>query len=208
MSSSIILIHGIFDSSSVMKPLRAVLTAQGFRVESPDLAPRDGSASIALLAERFAEFVQKRFSDGEAFSVVAFSMGGLIARYYLQCLNGSARAQTLVTLGTPHHGSALAFFRRGAGFRDLRQGSALLKTLRASEETLRPLRPLSIYTPFDLMIIPPSSSVWRVAQNLSLPIPIHCGLLSSPKVHQAILAHLRQTASRAPLRSPNEHFAR
>ena len=35
-------------------------------------------------------------------------MGGLIARYYVQRLGGDARVHTLVTLGTPHHGTRAA----------------------------------------------------------------------------------------------------
>ncbi len=189
-----LLVHGMFDSSSVMKPLRCALESQGFRTYSPDLVPCDGSASIATLAHQLDSFVQTHLAD-ERFCIVAFSMGGLIARYYLQCLNGMAHAQTLITLGTPHNGSALAFFRIGDGFRDLRQGSALLRTLRQTEDTLRPLNPLSIYTPFDLMIVPYTSSIWRIAKNVSVPLPIHCALLSSPKVHRFIFSHVSQRQS-------------
>ncbi len=191
---AMLLVHGIFDSSSVMKPLRRVLDSQGFRVYSPDLVPCDGSASIPTLAHQLESFIHTHLAD-ERFSIIAFSMGGLIARYYLQCLNGAARAQTLITLGTPHNGSALAFFRIGEGFRDLRQGSALIRTLRQTEDTLRSLNPLSIYTPFDLMIVPYTSSIWRIAKNVSVPLPIHCGLLSSPKVHRLIFSHLSPSHS-------------
>jgi len=119
-------------------------------------------------------------------------MGGLVARYFLQCLNRAACVQTFITLGTPHHGSALAFFRTGDGFRDLRQGSALLRMLERTETHLLALKPLSIYTPFDLMIVPCTSSIWRVATNVSVPLLTHCRLLSSPKVHRLIFSHLSQ----------------
>jgi len=191
---AMLLVHGIFDSSSVMKPLRCALESQGFRTHSPDLVPCDGSASISTLAHQLDSFIQTYLAD-ERFCIVAFSMGGLIARYYLQCLNGMVRTQTLITLGTPHNGSALAFFRIGDGFRDLRQGSELIRTLRQTEDTLRPLNPLSIYTPFDLMIVPYTSSIWRIAKNVSVPLPIHCGLLSSPKVHRLIFSHLSHLQS-------------
>lgn len=185
-----LLVHGIFDSSSVMKPLRKALELRGFHTLSPDLTPCDGSVSIATLAEQLDQFIKSHFSTNDIFSIVAFSMGGLISRYYLQCLNGATRVRTLITLGTPHNGSALAFFRTGAGFRDLRQGSQLLRILKESEEVLRPLNPLSIYTPFDLMIVPYTSSIWRIAKNVAVAVPIHCSLLSSVKVHRLIFAHL------------------
>ncbi len=197
--SAVVLVHGIFDSSSVMKPLRLALEARGFRTFAPDLLPCDGSASIAMLAAELRQFIQKHLDEDDAFSIVAFSMGGLISRYYLQCLNGISRTQTLITLGAPHNGSALAFFRIGDGFRDLRQGSKLLGELKRTEERLRPLNPLSIYTPFDLMIVPYTSSIWRVAKNISVAVPIHCSLLSSPKIHGLIFSHLlaHQTQSQS-----------
>jgi triacylglycerol lipase len=196
---NLVLVHGLFDTSSVMKPLRLALEARGFRTFAPDLLPCDGSTSIATLAEELRQFIQKHLDEDDAFSIVAFSMGGLISRYYLQCLNGILRTQTLITLGTPHNGSVLAFFRIGEGFCELRQGSLLLRTLKASEDSLRPLNPLSIYTPFDLMIVPYTSSIWRVAKNVSVALPIHCSLLSSPKVHGLIFSHLlaHQTQSQS-----------
>ena len=40
--------------------------------------------------------------------MIGHSLGGLIARYYVQRLGGDAFVNTLVTLGTPHQGTQLA----------------------------------------------------------------------------------------------------
>lgn len=205
---AVLLVHGIFDSSSVLKPLRDALESHGFRTLAPDLLPCDGSASIITLANELDRFIQAHLTREETFSLVAFSMGGLISRYYLQCLDGAARAQTLITLGTPHNGSALAFFRIGDGFKDLRQGSKFLRVLKQTEDMLRPIHPLSIYTPFDLMIVPYTSSIWRVAKNVSIAVPIHCSLLSSPTVHHAIFTHLvGQQSDLQSLNLPSLNFS-
>jgi hypothetical protein len=47
--------------------------------------------------------------------LIGHSMGGLIARYFLECLGGYQHARTLVTLGTPHQGAlnALNFLANG-----------------------------------------------------------------------------------------------
>jgi len=47
--------------------------------------------------------------------LVGHSMGGLIARYYLECLEGWRDTKTLITLGTPFRGSlnALGFIANG-----------------------------------------------------------------------------------------------
>ena len=37
--------------------------------------------------------------------LIGHSMGGLVARYFLECLGGWKQTRTLITLGTPHQGS-------------------------------------------------------------------------------------------------------
>ena len=55
--------------------------------------------------------------------LIGHSLGGLIARYYVQCLGGDERVHTLVTLGTPHGGTATAYLRARPAGRQLRPGS-------------------------------------------------------------------------------------
>ena len=45
----------------------------------------------------------------ERIHVIGHSLGGLIARYYVQRLGGDHHVHTLVTLGTPHQGTQLAW---------------------------------------------------------------------------------------------------
>jgi hypothetical protein len=61
----------------------------------------------------------KKVSGNEDAKVVfiAHSMGGLVARYYLECLEGWRYARKLITFGTPYRGSlnALDFLSNGYG---------------------------------------------------------------------------------------------
>lgn len=54
-------------------------------------------------------------SAGEKVDIVAHSMGGLIARIYIQELGGANHTHALITMGTPHRGSALMFQRLKEG---------------------------------------------------------------------------------------------
>lgn len=49
-------------------------------------------------------------------SVIGHSKGGMIGRYYVNCLNGSKRVHTLITLASPHQGSPWALFSHLIGF--------------------------------------------------------------------------------------------
>lgn len=63
--------------------------------------------------------------------VVGHSLGGLIARYYVQRLGGDQRVRTLVTLGTPHGGTrAVPLADAHPIVRQMRPGSKVLEELR------------------------------------------------------------------------------
>ena len=105
----ILLVHGIVDNHSVFTLLHRALRRRGFAtVSSYDygLLTRDVPAAAELLGEAIEKLAAN--SGYERVHVVGHSLGGLIARYYVQRLGGDARVHTLVTLGTPHHGTALA----------------------------------------------------------------------------------------------------
>jgi pimeloyl-ACP methyl ester carboxylesterase len=73
---------------------------------------KDNAGSARNLAEHIDTAVQRHGADVEI-SLIAHSMGGLVARYYLESGQfkdraGFGRVRRLITLGTPHNGAALA----------------------------------------------------------------------------------------------------
>jgi triacylglycerol lipase len=76
-----------------------------------------GDESVARQAEHVGEIVRRLQAErglGRQFSIIAHSMGGLVARRYLADHPGVVTG--LVTLGTPHGGSPLAKDARWLGF--------------------------------------------------------------------------------------------
>ena len=105
----ILLVHGIVDNHSIFTLLQRALRRRGFATVSSfdyGLLTRDIPAAAQLLGEA----IEKLAADSgyERVHVVGHSLGGLIARFYVQRLGGDARVHTLVTLGTPHQGTELA----------------------------------------------------------------------------------------------------
>ena len=127
----ILLVHGIIDNHTIFAPLRRALDRRGFsQISSFDygLLTSDVASTAARLGRVIEELTDR--SGYERLHVIGHSLGGLLARYYVQRMGGDARVHTLVTLGTPHQGTELA--RIGARFplvRQLRPGSALMRTL-------------------------------------------------------------------------------
>jgi triacylglycerol esterase/lipase EstA (alpha/beta hydrolase family) len=73
----------------------------------------NGNDAIYDSAEFLRNAIQRHSSQGgelgtEALYFVGHSMGGLVARSYIEEQGGDKRLGKLITLGTPHHGSPLA----------------------------------------------------------------------------------------------------
>ncbi|MFD0316829.1 esterase/lipase family protein [Streptomyces flavalbus] len=126
----VVLLHGFIDNRSVFVLLRRSLARHGQQVESLNYSPLtcDVRTAAALLGRHIEEICRRTGSD--RVDVVGHSLGGLIARYYVQRLGGDTRVRTLVTLGTPHSGTRVAPVANAHPIvRQMRPGSALLKEL-------------------------------------------------------------------------------
>jgi Lecithin:cholesterol acyltransferase len=68
-----------------------------------------------LVDSRLSEWREKKGGKGARVILVAHSMGGLVARYYLEVLEGWQDCRALVTFGTPYRGSlnALDYLANG-----------------------------------------------------------------------------------------------
>jgi triacylglycerol lipase len=185
----VLLVHGIFDSGRAMQAVRRSLKRHGWSaVYTIDLQPNDASDPLEKLAQQLDGRVEElcRMEQVDHLDLVAFSMGGLVARYYLKHLGGLARVDHLVTISSPHHGTQLALLSSGAGAQQMRPGSEFLKELNDGDETPGPVRYTCIWTPLDLMIVPPDSSRLAGAHNVSLWSPAHPAMLWDRRVFKLI----------------------
>ncbi|GAA3498848.1 alpha/beta fold hydrolase [Streptomyces prasinosporus] len=127
----VVLLHGFIDNRSVFVLLRRSLVQHGRRqIESLNYSPLTCDIRIAAeLLGRHIEQVCERTGSSRV-DVVGHSLGGLIARYYVQRLGGDARVRTLVTLGTPHSGTRVAPLANAHPIvRQMRPGSPVLEEL-------------------------------------------------------------------------------
>lgn len=198
-----LLVHGIWDTGAKLSRLRAGLVARGIDpVELLDLRPNDGSASIATLAETVetrARALVQRHAD--RIDVVGFSMGALVTRYFVQRLSGKSLVRRFVSVSGPHEGTyaALAIPARWGphkemhGVRDMRPKSALLSSLASDPDPFGSVEVHVLFTPFDLMIVPPTSSRLRgAASETRLPVPLHRFMITHPTAIAAIGDRLLQ----------------
>jgi pimeloyl-ACP methyl ester carboxylesterase len=150
----ILLIHGILDNRSVFTVFRRALHRRGFGVVhavnyglfTGDL--RDAARELHDHVERLCEA-----TGADKVHIVGHSLGGVIARYFVQRMGGSARVDTLVTLGSPHAGTLGAYLIPTALGRQLRPGSPLLTELDEPVPGCT-TRFLVVWSRMDQMVVP------------------------------------------------------
>lgn len=89
--------------------------------------PYDFRRSVTEAADVVGQAVTEAVGDsGRQVIVVAHSLGGLVARYWIGPCRGAEHCRALITLGTPHRGAprALDWLVNGAGIGMLRSGPA------------------------------------------------------------------------------------
>lgn len=155
----VVLVHGIWNTAGIFSVLKAHLEREGWIVHALSMTPNNGDAPLEQLAQQVKAFVDERLGKQQPFDLIGFSMGGLVSRYYAQRLDGLARIHRFVTISAPHNGTVLAWFSHRYGIRQMKPGSAFITDLNRDIEQLKSVKFFSLWTPFDLLILPPKSSV-------------------------------------------------
>jgi triacylglycerol lipase len=184
-----VLVHGINDTCHVFKTMRAAFESQGHHCIVPSLTPNNGRKGLEYLAKQLQAVISAETSGLESdIGLVGFSMGGLISRYYLQELEGHNIVSHFFSISTPHHGTVLAYLSLNLGVSQMQPGSEFLRSLAQGAERLQGLACYSYWTPFDLVILPPTSSIWEKAENIKINALCHPFMLINDRVIADILA--------------------
>ncbi|GAA3606114.1 esterase/lipase family protein [Microlunatus ginsengisoli] len=108
-ATPILLVHGIVDNHSIFTVMDRALRRRGFSdVSSFDYGLL--TSDVRGAAGDLQQAVEQLCADSgyERIHIIGHSLGGLIARYYIQRMDGHRRVHTCVTLGSPHQGTTLA----------------------------------------------------------------------------------------------------
>ena len=189
--SWVVMAHGFWDTGSVFWALARDLRAAGHLPHHPTLRPRDGRLGLMDLASKLSKEIEARVPAGQKVALVGFSMGTLVSRVYLQRLNGLQRVHTFFSIAGPHAGTRTAYLYPGQATREMRPESALLRELNADIGVLSGLPVYSYWTPYDFMILPATSSLLPVGQNIRVPCWLHPLMVWN----RTVRSHILQTLS-------------
>ncbi|MEW6765572.1 MAG: alpha/beta fold hydrolase [Pseudomonadota bacterium] len=162
---NILLLHGIFDTSRIFNRLIRALESAGHVCHAPSMKPFDARRGIHDLACSVEQFVDRNMPHQEPFLVVGFSMGGIVARQYMQVLGGASRVPAFFSISSPHAGSLASYLYFGQGVRDMRPRSVLLNRLRDTESSLDDMKIHNYWTSRDLVVIPAKNCRWARADT-------------------------------------------
>jgi pimeloyl-ACP methyl ester carboxylesterase len=201
----VLLIHGYVNNAGSMWRLRSALLRAGHAVHTLNLEPV--YAGIDDYASRIAARVDAVRSrhGGAAVALVCHSMGGLAARAYLRYCAGAGREAGLalvVTLGTPHHGTALSAIEMSPNGRQMRLGSPWLTALAAAEGGAWPCPLVSIWSRDDNIVAPQASAELLGARNLAVEGVGHISLPLNARVAALVVGELAALGPPAPAVRP------
>lgn len=189
----VLLVHGYGCNGGYWAPLRALLRREGIRHDAVDLEPF--TASIDDFIEPVEQGVRRLLAATGAPQVVivGHSMGGLVARAWLR-RHGPDNVARIVTIGTPHHGTALAGFGIGENALQMRRDSAWLAQLNGDDSAFRPVL-TSIWSWHDNIIAPQDSCRLPGAKNITFAGIGHVALGSDPRALACVLEEILTATS-------------
>lgn len=188
----VVLVHGIFASAGVFRPMKQdLLRETKAKVASFTHAP---GPTIPRLARSLARLVE-RIGFGPRIHLVGHSLGGLVARWYVQELGGHRRVAQTISLGSPFGGTERARpFRFFVG-NDLHTTSPTLARLRARAKE-HGVPHLSIVADADAVVVPCKSAVFPSGDVHVLEGRGHNSLLFDPEAIRLVVDRVRKTPER------------
>lgn len=194
-----VFIHGFVCNRGFWTPWMQAMRELKMPYTSVNLEPVFGSidAGVALIEAA----VRRAEALGTAPPVlVCHSMGGLAARTWLASdPRAGDRIGSVITIGSPHHGTWLAHFSHLPNGRQMRRGNAWLADLVAKERALYGASPYARfvcwYSHTDNIVFPASTATLEGADNRHVPGAAHVALGFHPRVMRESLALLASAAS-------------
>jgi len=187
---TVVFLHGLLANRSTLYPLQGYLRLRGHgRQYSFNYRLRGTVEAMALDLKRHLD----RSVRGGRIDLVGHSLGGLVARTYVQMLGGHRRVDRLVTLATPHRGSYPSSFIPTRLLAQLRPGGPFLEYLNGLPAP-RGVRTTSIVVGRDLLVMPADSAAAPFGDVVRFDDVGHLDMLFSPRVLRSVHRALRAPA--------------
>ena len=190
---NIVLVHGIFDRGKIFDPMVRMLEKQGCRCLAPSLQPNDCRNGVHALARQLSDRIDACFGRSEPIILIGFSLGGLVTRDYVQTLAAPGRVRGVFLISPPNHGTVWASLAHG-GVKQLSLNSTYLQALNRNEQAWQHIPVCTYWTPWDLMIVPSTSSRWPVGDCKEIFCLVHPWMVTNRTLTADITAKIAAIA--------------
>lgn len=184
----VLLVHGFVCNRGFWNRWMPELRAAGIPHVAVSLGPpfRD----IALQAQGIEQAWQGLMqATGRPPLLVGHSMGGLMIRSWLGSKPREiAQAHEVITIGTPHHGTALAQMARSEPALQMQLLSDFLRSLAEREDAALRARWTCYWSVCDNIVFPANTATLPGARNLCIPGRPHVALAQAPEILQDVMA--------------------
>jgi triacylglycerol lipase len=182
----VLLVHGFVCNRGLWNPwMKSLLKAQ---VPFVALTLEPVFGSIDAYVVQIEEAVRRlETATGVAPVLVAHSMGGLAVRAWLSRMGGTGRFHRVVTIATPHRGTAMAHHAHTTNGRQMRIGSAWLDALTRAEAPAAHQAFTCFWSHCDNIVFPTDSATLPGADNRQLEATPHVRMVYHPKVLVEVL---------------------
>ena len=176
----IILIHGLWNTSSIFSFISSKLDEIGIEYFAPTLEHLYGMTSIIDLTNTLNELIVEKYGLEKELDILGFSMGGIIGRYWIQKFNGYKRTRRFISIGSPHKGTLMAQLVPCYPFRgisEMKINSKFLRELEKKDFYLDDIECISFFTYWDLMVFPSWWTNLDLGEKISVKIYKHRNLV-------------------------------
>ena len=210
----VLLLYGFFSTRRTFEVLERRLRRDGYSVFSLDLggvAKSFNTRGIDDLADFVRAKVERLYARNPAMgplTIIGHSKGGLIGAYYVKKLGGWRRTRALLTMGTPHHGTPVAYAGLPFGLfaRSLWQMTPMSPFIRRLQRGAWPpgVRFASLYSKDDAVAPFPTTLIEThglpYLRNIEVEAHGHREFLYKKRVYDTLLEELREGEATAPVR--------
>ncbi|MGK2936686.1 MAG: esterase/lipase family protein [Solirubrobacteraceae bacterium] len=223
----VVLVHGTLEAPVVnWSGLAPYLANEGFCVYAPRYGMRSGLPGLADIRRSAAELsaavdgVLAQHPGAAKVDLVGHSQGGMMPRWYLKSLGGTAKVHRLIAISPSSHGTTVYGLSNlvdllrlrpvvalvGPALQQQIRGSSLLRELNAGDETPGDVQYDVIASKYDEVVTPYGSqrldgaSWWVVQQGCALDLSEHAQITYSPRALARVANLLDGGTRRLPCR--------
>ena len=189
----IILIHGLWNNSSIFSSISSKLDDNGIEYFAPSLKHSYGMTSIIDLTNILNKLILEKYGLEKELDILGFSMGGIIGRYWLQKFNGYKRTRRFISIGSPHKGTFIAQLVPKFPFRgisEMKIKSKFLRELAKNDFLLDGIECINFFTYWDLMVFPSWWTNLNLGKKISVKVYKHRNLVRNNSVVDKIIGEI------------------